>query len=352
MKKTNKVLMRPLKFVALAGAVVVLTISTIQAQPVKYAQAGMPFLRIDVSPRNAAMGGAQIGVVGDAMDMFGNPAGMARVEGLSLASSVTNWIVDTKLYGAGAAYHLGNAGVFGVGLVWMDYGTFTRTVPVLGADIDPTLRNKGYMENGTFSVKEYAAGLSYARQISDRFAVGGQLKYATQNLGDVVIYDEFEGKNVNVSNSVNNIALDFGTVYYTGFKDLRFGMSFRNFSNQSDYFDQRFELPLTFTFGLAMDMFTLLPSLQADGANKLTVAFDWVHPRDYSERQHLGVEYSYHEILFVRGGYRFNYDEQGVTGGLGVNLGLGDYTLRANYAYEYFGKYFDGIHRISLGVTL
>ena len=61
---------------------------------------------------------------------------------------------------------------------------------------------------------------------------------------------------------------------------------------------------------------------------------------------------SYNNLLFVRAGYRFNYDEQGVTGGLGVNLGIGGYKVRANYAYEYFGKYFDGVHRISLGVTL
>lgn len=325
----------------------------INAQAIKYAQAGMPFLKLDVSPRTAAMAGVQVGAVGDALNMFSNPAGIARVDGLELASSVTNWIVDTKLFGVGAAYNMENVGVFGVGLIWMDYGSITKTIPVTGAGSDPALRNQGYITDGEFTVSEYALGISYARHISSQFAVGGQIKYAYQNLGDVLIYDEFEDENLTRSNSVNNIALDFGTVYYTGFKDLRFGMSFRNFSNQSDYFDQRFELPLNFTFGGAMDLFTLFSENSSlANSSQLTLAFDWVHPRDYAERQHLGVEYAFNEAFFLRGGYRFNYDEQGLTAGVGFDFDIANYGLRADYSYDDFGKYFDAVHRIAVGISL
>jgi hypothetical protein len=312
----------------------------------------MPFLKIDPNPRTSAMGGTQIGTGGTAMAMFGNPAGLAAVNGLDVTSAVTNWIVDIKHYSGGAAYNLGNLGTFGVGFVWMDYGTFTKTTPVLGT-ADPALRNQGYIDEGDFTVSEYAVGISYARQISSQFSVGGQIKYATQDLGNIVIYDEFEGENVEVGNKVNNVILDFGTIYYPGFKDLRFGMSFRNFSNQSDYFDQRFELPLTFDFGLAMDLFTLLPEDAAmTQNNKFTLAFDWVHPRDYAERQHIGVEYSLHNALALRGGYRLNYDERGITAGVGFNLNVSGMQLKADYAYGNFGEFFGAVHRIALGAVI
>ncbi|HKJ68693.1 MAG TPA: PorV/PorQ family protein [bacterium] len=352
MQKVYKSLRLTIRLIVILAFVPLFFSQSIHAQAIKYAQAGMPFLKLDVSPRNAAMGGAQIGVVGNPLDMFANPAGLATIEGFEVASSVTNWIVDTRLYGTGAAYNAGNLGVFGVGLIWMDYGTIERTVPVTGAGADPELRNKGYISDGTFSVQEYALGLSYARNISSQFAIGGQVKYALQNLGDVVIYDEFADETIDRTNEVSNIVLDFGTIYYTGFKDLRFGMSFRNFSDQSDYFDQRFELPLNFTFGLAMDVLTLFSGEGGlAGSNNLTVAFDWVHPRDYAERQHLGLEYVFNDMLFLRGGYRFNYDEQGLTAGLGVNFEVSNIGLNVNYSYDDFGKYFNAVNRIAFGVA-
>lgn len=314
----------------------------------KYAQSGMAFLKIDVSPRTAAMGGTYGSMSENASDMFSNPAGLAFVEGLDVMTSVNNWLVGSKLYGAAAAYNISGVGTFGLGLVTMDFGEFTRTVPYQGTD--PALRNKGYLTEGTFRVTEYAVNLSYARQIATRFYVGGQIKYAKQDLGNITIYDEFVGDNVTIGNNVDNIILDFGTLYYTGFKDLRFGLSFRNFSNQSDYFDQRFELPLTFDFGVAMDVLTLLESTPSNSS--LTLAVDAVHPRDYSERLHVGAEYSFLKTVFLRGGYKFNYQDQGLTAGLGVNTGLEALKLRADYAYSAFGKFFNPIHRIAIGIGL
>lgn len=317
------------------------------AQPVKYAQAGMAFLKLDVSVRSAAMGGTQGSASGDASDIFANPAGLALVEGFDIMTSVNNWIADTKQYGVGLAYNHPVLGTFGVGIISMDYGTFYRTEPYDG--FDPDLKNQGFVETGTFSVVEYAVGVSYARRISTKFSVGGQIRYARQDLGSVVIYDEFEDENLEANNELNNFVFDFGTLYYTGFKDLRLTLTFRNFSNQSDYFDQRFELPLTFDFGVAMDLLKLLP--ESSDRNTLTLAVDAVHPRDYSERVHAGLEYGFMDSVFLRGGYRFNYDEEGLTAGLGVKTRMSSVRLRADYAYSDFGPYFGSVNRISVGFS-
>ena len=313
------------------------------AQPTKFAQAGMGFLKIDPGARISAMGGTQASVSATAFDAFANPAGLAFVEGLDVMASTTSWIADINHYGLAAAYNLGSAGTFGVNLVWMDYGDFRKTVPV--DDL------AGFADLGTFQVNEFAIGISYARRISDQFVVGGNVRYAEQDLGEVTIFDEVQGLNRDVGNSVDNFILDFGTMYYTGFRDLRFGMSIRNFSNQSDYFDQRFELPLNFDFGVAMDILQL--SANAPDNSALTLALDWQHPRDYSERLHAGLEYAFMDMFFVRTGYKFNYDEEGFTAGLGVDVNLaGAGALRADYAYSDFGEFFGSVNRITVGFKL
>lgn len=315
-----------------------------EAQPVKYGQAGMKFLTIDVGARVAAMGGTAIGVTGDAAAMFVNPAGLSMVQGLDAMTGTTNWIADINHLGVGVAYGLGNIGTFGFSLVTMDYGDLRRTIPYSG--FDPEQRAKGFQDLGSFNVQEYAVGLSYARQIMSQFYIGGSVKYAYQNLGSVTIIDQFTGQETEVENDLNNLVFDFGTLYYPGFKDLRFGVSIRNFSNQVDYYDQRFELPLTFDFGMAMDLMQLW---NGDSNNKLTLALDALHPRDYSERIHSGLEYNLSDILFLRGGYKFNYDEEGLTAGLGIQYGLSGVRIRGDYAYSEFGM-FDAVHRFTIGI--
>ena len=169
--------------------------------------------------------------------------------------------------------------------------------------------------------------------------------------GEVDIFDEIQGQERTVGNSVDNIVLDFGTMYYTGFRDLRFGMSIRNFSNQSDYFDQRFELPLNFDFGVAMDLLQI--ASEEEQTSELTLALDWQHPRDYSERLHAGLEYGFMKMFYLRAGYKFNYDEEGFTAGLGVNANLGGAgAIRAGYAYSDFGEFFGAVHRLTVGFNV
>jgi hypothetical protein len=348
MKKAVYVLLIPVLLIGLLGLP-----ETSKAQEddyaVKYAQAGMPFLTIDVGGRTAAMGGTQMAMIGDASAMFTNPAGLAMIEGVEAMTSVTNWIADIKHYGGGVALEAGNLGTFGAHMVFMDYGEFRRTSPYQG--LDPEQRAIGYIDEGTFTVTEYAVGLSYARQVATQFYVGGNLKYAKQDLGNVLIVDPLRQTETMSDNSVNNIVLDFGTLYYPGFRDLRFGVSIRNFSNQSDYFDQRFELPLTFDFGAAMNLFELDPDGLGQSDSKLTLAVDAIHPRDYSERVHTGLEYNFQDSFFLRGGYKFNYDEEGVTGGVGVDLGLDGFGVKADYAYSAFGIFSD-VHRVTLNLSL
>jgi hypothetical protein len=316
----------------------------------KSAQSGMPFLTIDVSGRTAAMGSAGSCIAADASAMFFNIAGLAQIQGLDVMVNQTSWIVDSKQYSGAVAYNLGRYGTIGASLVWMDYGDFAETVPYTGIDVD--MRKKGYESLGNFSVNEYALGLSYARKISTAFSFGGQVKYAMQDLyhgKKFMIFDPKLGIETESSIKDQVIAFDFGTMYYTGWKDLRFGMSIRNFSRQGKFVDQRFELPLTMTMGVAMDVLSIF--MPPENKQHLTLSIDALHPRNWTERLHVGAEYALYDMLYVRGGYKFNYSEESFCGGIGVAKSMGNYGLRLDYAYSDFGGYFGSVHRITLGLN-
>jgi len=318
--------------VALLAMVIVLPVN---AQMKKVAQTGLQFLKIDMSPRTAAMGGAYLLIGDDATAMFSNPAGISSFEGkVDVFASRTTWIADITYNAFGAIVNLDNWGSFGISAVMPDYGTIEGTIV---AD-----NEQGYESTGNLDVGAYAVGLSYGRRLSSQFSIGGQVKYVGQNLGSSVLNDGSE-----VENKVDGLAFDFGTIYYPGFKSFRFGMSIRNFSEEFKYEKEGFQLPLTFTIGIAMDVMDLISE---DHSDKLLVAIDALHPRDYSERLHFGAEYQLMSMFAFRAGYKYNYDIESFSVGMGFMKEFGGIGVKIDYAYSDI-DYFDAINRFSLGIS-
>lgn len=301
----------------------------------KVAQTGLQFLKVDVGAGASAMGGAYTLVGSDASAVFYNPAGLSQMEtNYDFFSNRTNWFADIA-YNAGAfAMNLGNLGTFAIDYVGADYGKF------IGTRVAST--QKGFEETGNLDIGAYAVGVSYARALTNKFMIGGHVKYAAQHLGSNLMP---EGETV--ENRVGGLAFDFGTIFYPGFKSFRFGMSVRDFSPQYKYEEYAFQLPLTFRIGMAMDMFDLIGGSQT---NTLTVAFDAVHPRDYTERLHVGGEYWYMDMIALRAGYKFNYDEESLTAGIGFKSSVGGVDIKIGYSYADFDV-FDAVNRFSLGLA-
>lgn len=333
----------------------ILLVATAPAAIIKKGQTGAGFLKLDGHARAAAMGSAYMMMGYDASAMFYNPACLGLMEKrIDLMATSTMYIADVKYYHSAAAMRLGNIGTFGLSLVYADYGTIEGT-RVAATDA-------GWVDIGDIEIGAMAAGLAYSKPINDKFTIGGQAKIVNQNLGWNWELDPQEGDTLEIDNKVSGMAFDFGTIYYPGFKSLRFGMSVRNFASEYDfdkfteaggggyyYYDDegaggsqegRFELPLTFTMGVAMDLLDLMGSTEGQS---LTLAVDAVHPRDYSERLHLGMEYQFKDLFAVRGGYKFNYDVEGLTLGFGVHVA----GIRIDYAYSSL-EYFDGLNRFTI----
>lgn len=86
------------------------------------------------------------------------------------------------------------------------------------------------------------------------------------------------------------------------------------------------------------------------GLHLWTLAAEFVHPNDGPEKMNFGTEYAFRDLLKLRGGYRFNYDEAGMTLGAGLNLGVSSYALALGYAYWDFGR-LGATHIVSMGFS-
>ena len=320
----------------------------------KRAQTGFKFLSASVDARAAALGGALTAELnGNSVSMFYNPASMAGMEGSFHASlSQLKFIAEIDYNIASIAYRPsgGNYGVFGLSIVSVDYGDFLGTIRANNDD--------GFLDTGVFTPTALAVGLGYARSFTDRFSVGGHVKYAFQDFnGDFATSTTGELATstsdiaTTESYDLGTIAVDFGIVYATGFRSLVFAMSARNFSQELTYVRENFELPLTFQIGLAMNMVDFTSLNPSD--HSLMLHVDAQRPRDFSEHVRFGVEYTFLGIVSLRGGFEqlSVSEEQGVTLGGGLKYDANNIRFAANYAWTDFGL-FGNVNRFGIQVGL
>jgi len=318
---------------ALAGSV--------SAQSFKAGTAGAQFLKIGVGSRYQAMGEASAATVGDVYAMYWNPAGLVEVENTAVSFTNVDWFLDINLNYFGLAKYYEDVGVFGVSASILSTG-----------EQEITTFEQQAGTGQSYTASSYAIGVSYARQLTSKFAFGASVKY----VGEKIDFVKSQG-----------IAFDFGTMLYTGFNSLRLGMSITNMgpelqfsgSNLEVAYDARngegsnddvlaelkttaYDLPLAFRFGLAYDLILNPKSM-------ITWSVEMKHPNDQDQQGSLGAEFGYDEMYFLRGGYKFNYDEETFALGGGLALPVTrETTLQIDYAWQDFGR-LQSAQRFSVG---
>ena len=304
----------------------------------KLAQTGFQFLSVTSDARSGGMADAMTTIHGKSVSLFFNPAGLSRqTELFDINFSSNEWIAGIKheAVSLSVSPKNGQYGVFGFSLLNVDYGELQGTM-VWDND-------QGFIDTETFYPTALALGLGYGRALSESFSVGGQIKKAYQYLGHNVV-PVTDSSKVIQNNVSDALAFDFGTIYKTDWHGFTFGMSVRNFSDETQYAYDGFQLPLTFRIGGSLDLLSFVSSIGEKQG--LLLAVDALHPRSHPERVNLGLEYSFMNIAYARVGYLYNYDEQGLTYGAGVNVG----PLKIDYALTPFGV-FDNVSRISIGIA-
>ncbi|MBW1802484.1 MAG: PorV/PorQ family protein [Deltaproteobacteria bacterium] len=306
-------------------------------------KSGWQFLKIPTNARYAAMGGIITATGrGDASSALGNPASMADVENISASVTGMNWIADVKYMSGAVAKNLGNWGVFGLNVIAVDYGDMERTEnQEQFDDFGETLgRAMPVFGLGTFTGGDFSIGLSYARRMTDKLQVGLNARFVQETLDDA---------------TTSNWAIDIGTIYYTGIKTFRISMVGRNFGPDAEFvgYSERIaepamkvRMPMVFLLGAAIDIIE-----QKEGSpHYWTLAAEFTHPNDGPEKVNVGTEYSFMNFVMLRGGYRFNYDEEGLTLGAGLRVHFSDFSFLLNYAYIDFGR-LSKVHMFSTGFS-
>jgi hypothetical protein len=315
-------------------------------QIVKKAQVGFRFLENPVSAEVIGRGTIGVTTTLNSSSIFWNPSQLGWIATTAdLNVSHTKGIADINYNAASAAIRIGNVGVLGLSLLAMDYGTFYGTR--LAAN------SQGYVETGTFSPSAYAAGVAFSQKVSDRFSYGVHLKYVSQNLGDAWVAPtggSLTDPNLAIGTraySQNGLAMDIGAYYDFLYNGIRFGASLQNISREIRYENEAFPMPFAVSFGATIEPLRFLMDNPED---EFILSFESRHPRDFNEKLKVGAEYHFFNTLIARAGYATNYDERGLTAGLGIRYSAGGFPVRADYAYQAFGI-FGAVHHISLGIS-
>lgn len=298
-------------------------------------QSGWQFLKINGDARVSALGDSYAALAHNGANaIFGNPATLGDVENFDVVFNRTNWIADIGYQSLGVVKNFADIGIVGVSIASINYGDIPETInsPIPGENSTEAL-----VTGRTFSAGDFAIGLTFTRNITSQLTIGGNIRWIKETIADV---------------SMTNWSLDLGTLFYTGYRSLRIGFTARNFGPDSHLVGYNealktepvdIRMPLDFRIGVAMDFFDY-----SESKNLLTVSLDGNHPNDGPEKFRIGCEYTYDKIFSLRGGYKFNYDEESFTFGAGINYPISGYEFKFNYAYVNFGV-LKQVHMFTLG---
>ncbi len=339
----------------------------------KVGTAGAQFLKIGVGARALGMGEAFAAVANDASALYWNPAGIARMKRPEIVFNHTKWVGDISEEYLGYTHPLGSTGTLGVQMTLLTMGSMQVTT----VD-DPSTTEREDEGEGLpkFSANDVAAGVTYARSFTDKFSLGFSMKYIRESIWEM---------------SSNGVGFDVGTLYNTGWRSVRLGMSLANFGPDMKFggrnLDQNialiewgpnageqpyiikttpYPMPLRFRVGTAFEPLNKNP-------HRLTIAMDLSHPNDGTEKFDVGAEYTWNNLASLRAGYKYDPDSRYKTtitpvggvahvingnksnmdnfsAGAGFNHKLtGKMTAKLDYAYTSQG-YLESVHRFTLGL--
>ncbi len=290
------------------------------------------FLKVNSDARSTGMGGAFIAVGNSSGAVFSNPAALAKVEKVDFSISQLDYLLDMSHQSFSMAWTLDRIGTIGIQGMVVNIG-----------DIEETkVENLGFLESGLYNPGltgnivtpgAQVFGLSLARQISEKFAFGITAKYAHEDL---------------VVEEASAIIVDAGFNYNTGFKSLQLATAIKNFGPEIKFREEgeSYPLPQELSIGVAGQIIGNENPMYAESdVHGLLFAFDMLEARDYGQQFNIGFEYSFRDMLFLRGGQRVNYDIEGLTLGFGVNVK----GIRFDYSYASFGASFSPVSRFTIG---
>ena len=316
----------------LFGGVVIMMLCINLSYAQNQGTSSLQFLKIIPSSKVMSMGETGAAIVNDAEAPFVNPAGLALLDKMDFRFSLVNWILDTRINAFSAAYPTDLYGTVSLNVINMDYGSFDETrvdqLGFVGENYSPGLTGR------TFTAGVTLIGISYAKALTDRFSFGLSANYISENL---------------FLEKMNTMTFNFGMMFDSKIKSIKMGIAIRNLGAKVVYVSEKNTIPQSLVIGFSGNLISNDQNLFMNSENhKVTFAMDIIKSRDDLQKFHIGFDYRIFDMFDLRAGYKFNYDTESLTFGLGANYKY----FGLDYSYNDLGQYWDAVHRITLGVTL
>ncbi len=274
------------------------------------ANTGLAFLKFGAGARAIAMGEAYSAVSNDATAFIYNPARLSFGMKSNLVLMHNVQVQDMNTDFAAVKFPLSEKITMGIGLITTSINDIeVRNIP--GAAIEK------------FDSRNLSTGVSFGYKLNPNLSIGITGKF----LFEKIYVDEASG-----------LGFDFGTSYSKDNYSLAFAVS--NIGSVNELKNQSSKLPALvrlgggygftkkkFTFNFALDGFKVL-----DGG---------------SFHVHAGGEAGFNNIFYLRLGYQTEYDNRGLTTGIGFKYKAFD----VDYAFVPYKDEFGTSNTFSLGIN-
>ncbi len=267
------------------------------------AASGLRFMAIEPGARPVGMGGAFTSITADPYSAAYNPAAVYGVDRLAGSLGTNTYWVNTNVH-SGYLIFKKRGLAFNVGI---RYGE----VSDIQARPDDPVEDPLY----TFAEHEVSFKAGLAVKPASMVALGFSAGWMIQKL------DTYRGHAVNY---------DLG-ILVTPLTGLNIGASILNMGQQMKINTAEYDLPTFYRFGVSYAWGKFLPALD-------------IVSNDAQGHIHLGGEYQVADILFLRGGYRTNYD----TNDFSLGVGFSKRNFRVDYAFMPYSSGHDDAHIFNL----
>jgi len=270
---------------------------------------GHKFILIGSGARAISLGEAYVGIPGDVSSMDYNPAALGFINNQQLSVMHIEYLADMQYEYLSYAFKLKNITGAGVSFKYLHYPAFEQ--------IDSAGNSVGQLNGG-----DWALTLGAGRKINflKNSYSGLNLKIINSSLGD---YNAF------------SIAFDIGIMkenYLFQKNRIITGLSFRNLGfNLKSYRGNPTSLPIEGAFGSSIDLLNLK-------VHKILGSFEVISDFKSSPKIHTGIEYSFNNFIFIRGGYKFGYSTSEFSVGAGIKRNLRDVIIMKKYHLDMIGN--------------
>ena len=290
----------------------------------KVATCAANWLKIESGVRGISMGGSQVASGSGISGVFYNPASIAFGQSSEVYYSKSYYLAGISHNTLGYVTKLTFSDYLGLYLFYLDSGEM---------DVTTVISPDGTGEK--FSVLDLSVRFLYGKQLTDRLRIGVALKYFREEI---------------YTAHMQSLVVDVGSNFDTGIYGFDLGMSVSNFGPEVQYegdaldvtvdddiavsgklskITSKFSVPLTFRIGLSNDVI----GGDEGSVHRLTLSADGINPIDYTVYGGLGVEYSWRDIAFIRGGTKLFHDTAGMSLGGGLKWSI----FKIDYAYVNYG---------------